>query len=128
MRAHGTRAKYTIEGCHCGACTAANREYMRRLTRVQLQERYGARQPRFVDPRETQQYLAKLSAAGVGRRQVAALTGIGQTAIMEIKAGRRARVRRETAEAILGICLDERAPGRWGRLEAGILQLPKGCG
>ena len=115
MRTHGTRAKYVFESCRCAACTAANREYMRRLTRVRLEERYGTREPRFVDPDETQEYLVKLSVAGVGLRRVATLTGVGKTAIGDVKAGRRKRIHRETADAILGVCLDERAAGRWPR-------------
>jgi len=49
VRPHGTRARYVTDRCRCEACRRANREYQRRLTRVQLEERWGARTPRFVD-------------------------------------------------------------------------------
>jgi len=103
MREHGTRAKYVIEKCHCGACSEANRLYMRELTCVQLEERYGARPPRFVDAAEAREHLAVLSAAGIGRRQVSRISGVGDTALQKIKAGRSKRIHRETADAILSV-------------------------
>ncbi len=112
MRAHGTRAKYVIEGCHCEVCTQANREYMRRLTRIQLEERYGARPPRFVDAEEVREHLATLSLSGIGRRQVARISGVSDTALSEIKAGRHRRVKLETANAIMAIATDDHVAGR----------------
>ena len=107
MRPHGTRSRYGVEGCRCPACTAAASRYQHRLKRIQLEEHYGARPSRFVDPVEAQDHLLKLQAAGIGSKQVSALCGISRSAVNEIRNGCRARIRRQTADAILGVCLDE---------------------
>jgi hypothetical protein len=103
MRPHGTHAKYVVEHCHCDECRAANRAYERKRTRENLERRYGARPPIFVDAADTREHLFALSAAGIGPLQVRQLSGVGHTAQWKIRSRRVLRVRPETERAICSV-------------------------
>jgi hypothetical protein len=113
MRPHGTRAKYTIERCHCADCRRANRDYQARREMRRLQESYGAKEPDLIDAGETRLHLLNLRRHGIGRRQVRRLTGLSTTTVMKIAKGQTSRVLASTADVILGITTDQRARGRW---------------
>jgi Bacterial regulatory proteins, lacI family len=110
-REHGTRACYVWgpdpgpgPGCRCDACTEANRADRQRTDRLRL---YGRWQP-FVPAGPVREHLEALSRAGVGRRRVAALSGVSTGTVSRILYGRPGRppvrgVRRETAAAILAV-------------------------
>jgi len=105
MRPHGTYAKYVVEKCRCDDCRAANRVYERRRCRERAERRWGVRPPLFVDATETREHLFRLSAAGIGPKQIEILAGVGRTAQWKIRSRRVRRVRPQTAEAILGVSL-----------------------
>jgi len=112
-RPHGSRARYVSgpdaggrpgRGCRCAACTAANRAEARRRARMIT---YGRWQP-YVDAGPAREHLRALSRAGLGRRRVAQLSGLSESALSRILHGRRGRpparrVRPRTAAAILAI-------------------------
>lgn len=114
MRSHGTRACYVHgpatgqgAGCRCEPCRAANRAYVDQVNRLTL---YGAWEP-FVDPAEVIAHLHRLSRMGVGRRTIAQASGVGETAITKLRAGRTRKVRPETAERLLSVTGMHRAGG-----------------
>jgi hypothetical protein len=92
---HGTRTRYVNhDRCRCAACRAANTAYQRSRT---------SGEQATVDASETRAHLRTLQAHGIGSRQAAQVGGIARTTIQEIRSGRRARIYRRTAEAILGV-------------------------
>lgn len=103
VRPHGTYAKYVVERCHCDECRAANRAYERKRTRENLERRYGARPPIFIDAADTREHLFALSAAGIGPLQVRQLSGVGHTAQWKIRSRRVLRVHPETERAICSV-------------------------
>ena len=116
----GNRACYVFgprgqgPGCRCAGCTEANRAYNAHRDR---QIAYGRWQP-FTDADPVRQHLKDLSAAGVGRRRVMALTGISSGALSKLMYGQRGkppspRVRAKTARAILAIQPDEEVPPKF---------------
>ena len=103
-RRHGTRAMYVAESCRCGPCTAANRVYASHRNRAQI---YGRWSP-YVDAGAVRAHLDGLAAAGIGLRRVTHLSGVSRSNLTRILHGSNgrpptARVRRETAEAILAV-------------------------
>ena len=114
MRQHGTRAKYVHERCRCIACRRANTAYQTANEKRHAYEAFGDVRPALVPADETREHLATLSRHGVGLRQVQKLTGIGRTALSQIRSGETRRVRFDTFDRITAVCCDERAAGRWG--------------
>ena len=113
-RAHGTRTRYKHgpdendqpgRGCHCKACTAANTAYIANRERQRI---YGRWQP-YVDAQPARDHLSALSAAGVGRRRAAALSGVPDSVLSRILYGGpgdrppAARIRSETEAKILAV-------------------------
>lgn len=113
MRPHGTRAKYSIEHCHCSDCRQANSRYESHRASARKLEEWGVKEPDMVPADETREHLLVLSRYGIGRRQVARLTGISPSTIQKIRHGQTKRVRFHTADVILGITVDQHARGRW---------------
>lgn len=97
-RPHGTRAKFVIEHCHCEPCWEANRAYAREQYRKRNDPDW---QPAYVDASEARAHLRWLSRIGVGKRAVHERSGVGVTAIENIRTGKRQRARPETIEKIL---------------------------
>lgn len=105
MSPHGTRARYVLDKCRCPRCRAANTEYAWRRTHDP--DWHGE----LIDPTEMVEHLNRLTAAGIGLRQVAAMTGLSRTTLGDLRSGRNRRVRRRTADAVLAISLaDHVAP------------------
>ncbi len=123
MRAHGTHVRYvfgptgsdTAKGCRCDDCRAAHATYQR--DRYRRMHRPDGAGPVYVDCSEARDHLLWLSANDVGRRAVAARTGLARSTLMEIRSGRRTKARRETIEAILAVGLHVARPG--SRVPAG---------
>lgn len=100
--AHGTVQRWR-HGCTCYPCWEAHREYMNAFNR------HG--RPYTCDAGEAREYLHALAAAGVGQRAVCRLTGLAYSTVRDVKAGRQRRIRKTTAEAILGVPLGSRVHG-----------------
>jgi transcriptional regulator with XRE-family HTH domain/Zn finger protein HypA/HybF involved in hydrogenase expression len=99
-RAHGTRAKYTIERCRCDDC--------REATRLYEIERRNDLTPRLVSAEPARQHLHELQARGMGFKRVAELAGISPSttgAILYGKPGRppTRRIKPSTLQAILAV-------------------------
>ena len=106
---HGTRASYTNNGCRCEACTAANREYARAYYRA---ARRGDNPGRLVPAAPVREHLLYLSANGVGKRRVAALSGVAASVVDMIRRGERRHVRWSTSESILGVTVGDGCLGQ----------------
>jgi transcriptional regulator with XRE-family HTH domain len=110
-RDHGTRARYVMgegpgkmPGCRCGPCTAANREYASHRGRQQV---YGRWQP-GVDAEPAREHLRALSAAGIGWKQAARLSGLSTGVVSKLLYGigerpPTRRIRPATEQRILAI-------------------------
>lgn len=111
---HGLRSTY-VKGCRCDDCRRANREYQAQLARRQAQARFNPEAAYLVDASEVRRHLAHLRAAGIGRRQIAAISGVSETVILRLigldKKRPSKRIRPETAKRILAINLDQCALG-----------------
>ncbi|MGA0895037.1 MAG: hypothetical protein ACO3S5_10460, partial [Ilumatobacteraceae bacterium] len=64
-----------------------------------------------IDATEVRQHLRWLSANGIGRRTVATVTGLSNSAVAELASGRRTMTTRSTANRILAVGLLHRANG-----------------
>lgn len=119
-RSHGTRACYVWgprgqgPGCRCADCTEANRVANARRDRLIA---YGQWQP-FTDADPVRKHLQELSAVGIGRRRVMALTGLSSGCLTKLLYGQRgnppaSKVRTKTAETILAIQPDTPIPPKF---------------
>ena len=105
---HGERTAYVLDKCRCRECRDAANAYYHATVR---RDAYG--QGPFVDPEPVRAHLASLSAAGLGWKQVARLTGVSNATIGKLVLGVRrpdgthrppsSKVRKETAEKILSV-------------------------
>jgi hypothetical protein len=114
MREHGTRAKYVAEKCHCADCRRANTAYQTAREKRIAYERFGAIAPALVPAGQAKRHLRSLRRHGVGLRQICRLTGLSRSSLQKLRDGRRRRVTFRTHDLVTGICMDERAAGRWG--------------
>jgi len=105
----GTRTNYVI-GCRCEPCTVANRVYARNRERHVRRVAHGIEEPvvRFVDATETRDHLLWLRSFGVGLRTVVKLTGLGRTALGQIRSGETKQVHLDTETKILALWRDTR--------------------
>ena len=97
-RPHGHRLRY-MAGCRCTECRAANTAY----ERERIAERKAGRGNGIVCAAAARAHLAKLSSTGVGRRTVQAVTGVADTLLQDLIAGRKTRIRAATERRILGV-------------------------
>lgn len=103
---HGQRVTYSSDGCRCLPCAYAQLEYETNRKRNAL---FG--RGRLVDADPVRAHLGHLTAAGVGTRRVATLTGLSRTTVLHITIGLRGRspakrVERRVADAILALTID----------------------
>lgn len=108
-RPHGTRAKYVVDKCRCEPCTVANREAARHRSREKAYGRWEA----YIDAEPARAHVRRLGAQGMGWKRVARAAGLSPSTVWKLVYGDRTRfdgpskrVRRHTAEAILGVRLD----------------------
>lgn len=97
---------YTKHACRCPTCVAVYRAYQ---ADWQRERRAGGR--RTVPPDEARRHLRRLRGAGLTYTAIAAECGLTDTALSDIDRGRYQRVRREVAEAILGVTCDAMPEG-----------------
>lgn len=107
-RPHGTRVRYvwgptgsdSANGCRCFDCCDATYRYER--DRRRARERGEAP---FIDATETRDHILWLRDNGIGRRSIAARTGLSTSNIARIAKGTVTRIRPTTADKILAIHL-----------------------
>lgn len=102
-RAHGTRARYTIDACRCDDC--------REATRLYEIERRNDLAPRLVSAEPARRHLRELQARGMGFKRVAELAGISPSTTAAILYGKlqrppTKRIKPSTLEAILAVDYD----------------------
>lgn len=100
---HGTRTAYKKDGCRCRPCMDANAQASRTRDRDLT---YGRWNP-YVDADVVRAHLELLRTAGLGRLQIAQLTGISARhlgyIINGVQGRRQEHVREHTASRILAI-------------------------
>lgn len=95
---HGTRLRY-LGGCKCMLCRAANSRY----ESSRLVARKNGEWNGIVSANRARRHLLRLSAAGVGRRRIASVTGVAASILSEVKKGIRRRIRARTERRILAV-------------------------
>lgn len=104
--AHGVRAKYAY-GCRCQPCRTANTAYEKeRNYKRQTGDWNG-----LVNATKARNHLRQLSSDGVGRRSVSDCSGISDSVLTEIRAGRKRKIRARTERRILAITTGHALPG-----------------
>jgi hypothetical protein len=100
-RAHGTRACYVAgpatgePSCRCQPCRDANKDYQR-----QLKARTG---PAFVPAAAARAHIDELRRSGLGLRAISNHSGVSRSRLAAIAAGKVAKVRHETQDAVLAV-------------------------
>lgn len=106
---HGTRASY-VKGCKCAPCRAANARYAK-LAKYRADKGITV----LVDAAPVKAHLEQLRAAGIGKRTIAARSGVALTVISRligIDTSRPARrVHPDTARKLLAVTVDDHADG-----------------
>lgn len=102
----GTITSYTKGKCRCPACASAWRDYQR----TYMRERYHGRL-RLVPIGEAGKHVRALIAAGMKQSVICASSGVDRMVVRRILCGTRQRIRRQTAEALLGVTFDAVADG-----------------
>lgn len=97
-RPHGTRLRY-MSGCRCDLCRKANSNYENERQKARRAGDWNG----VVSAKKAQAHLVALSAAGVGRRSVAAATDISEGILLDIRTGRKGRIRGRTERKILAV-------------------------
>lgn len=99
---HGQHAAYVLDKCRCEPCRISNREYER--------DRHRRLEPAFVLATEAREHINWLATQGVGRKQVAKVSGVAHGALCKLMFGdsRRGsppskRIRWRTHEAIMAV-------------------------
>ena len=102
-RPHG-RARYVVDHCRCAVCQAANSAYENRRNRLKA---YGQWTP-YVNAAPARAHVQQLSAAGLGWRRVAEISGVPPGVISKLLYGSKTRgpskrIRPETEVALLAV-------------------------
>lgn len=105
-RDHGDRLRY-MAGCRCTDCRQANTQYERSRADARKAGDWNG----IVPADKARAHMAALSAQGVGRRSVGDVSGVGDTILSEIIAGRKTRIRARTERAILAVTPQAAADG-----------------
>lgn len=118
-RPHGTRARYVFgpgpgqdraAGCRCDDCCDANRAYARmqrkRKSLEVLGRTSGPFASPFVDASEVRDRILAFADLGVGYKRLGELAGVSKSSLLEVRAGRRDRIRRDVADRVLAVPLE----------------------
>lgn len=97
-REHGERLRY-MAGCRCSECRRANTDYERARAIARAAGDWNG----IVSAQRAKEHMAQLSAHNVGRRAVADATGVAETTLSEINAGRKTHIRARTERLILAV-------------------------
>lgn len=105
-RPHGNRLKY-IAGCRCFACRRANSAYETERAIARKNGDWNG----YVAADRARQHIASLSAAGVGRKQVADAASVAASIVVKVITGERTKIRARTERAILAVTVLAMADG-----------------
>lgn len=94
-------------GCRCDRCVAGHREYHR----VWARERRAGRK-RLVFADEAREHLAVLMASGHSAAGLQTLTGMSDSAILQILCGKRSKIRPAHEDRILGVAISDVPDGK----------------
>lgn len=94
----GDRLRY-IAGCRCSECRRANTAYEKARAAARKAGDWNG----IVDAARARAHLAALSMQGVGRRTVCDVSGVADSVLTEIIAGRKTRIRARTERAIVAV-------------------------
>ena len=97
-RPHGVRLRY-MAGCRCAECRKANSAY----ECARQKARRGGDWNGLVPADKARAHILKLSKSHVGRRAIAEATDVAMTVIVEIRSGKKKRIRARTERLILGV-------------------------
>lgn len=107
-RPHGSYVKYVVERCKCDACREANRVYERKRRRAM--SRPDELWLPYVPAGRARRHVQALSAAGMGHKTVAKVSGVPHGAIAKLiygdakrKMGPSKRIRPETERRLLAV-------------------------
>ncbi|HEV7913022.1 MAG TPA: DUF5131 family protein [Albitalea sp.] len=103
-RDHGDRLRY-IAGCRCDKCRSANTAYERTRAKARKAGDWNG----IVSAARAREHMAELSRRGVGRHQVADASGIADSILFSIVAGKRPQIRARTARSILSVTVEAAA-------------------
>lgn len=117
---HGTRLGYSVDGCRCIPCTAANTAEMAELRATKTRARWlgGPATPsELVDAGPAREHLQALMAAGMGIKTIITKGRLSGGTVSGILYGRtspdprevrppRARIRRDVERRVLAVTLD----------------------
>ncbi len=103
-RSHGERLRY-MAGCRCDLCRRANTDYEKSRSAARKAGDWNG----IVPADRARKHLAALSAAGVGRRQVADAAGVAESIIYGIAIGKRTSLRARSERGILAVTLEAAA-------------------
>lgn len=116
---------YVHHQCRCGGCSAARSARDGRRKKLKA---YGRYDNGLVDAEPVREHILELAEFGVGYKRIAAVSGVGVTAVRNLVWGRQdpgprkgelqKRVKRETAEAILAVRLDVENLADGGKMPA----------
>ena len=102
-REHGTRNRYTVDGCRCAPCCKARSDYGRRLHYRQVNGTVEA--DRVWDYGHVRLHLFELREAGIGLRTVAERSGVSRSELARIARWERRWISQDIAAAILAVSL-----------------------
>lgn len=112
---HGSRKAYA-KGCRCDPCTDANASY-------EHSRENGTETTDLVDAAKARGVVRILRGRGASQKALARAAGLNVKTIAELEDGTLARIRPETAQAVLGLTLGvakaAELPGRWTTVDAG---------
>lgn len=97
-RPHGDRLRY-MAGCRCDQCRRANTAYESMRQKARRAGDWNG----IVSADRARAHLRKLSRLGIGRRTVEEATDLPNSILLEIKKGRKLRIRARTERLILGV-------------------------
>lgn len=110
---HGKRATY-VKGCRCDECRQANTAYQSKLAKRQAHLKFNPEAAYLIDSKPVRDHIAMLRLSGMGRRQIAKLSGCSETVIMRLiglnKDRPSNRIRPATAQKILAVQPGNLAP------------------
>lgn len=97
-RNHGDRLRY-LAGCKCQDCRGANSRYESMRNRARRNGDWNG----IIKAFKARRHILSLSRRGIGRKAVAAASGVASSAILEIRTRRKLHIRARTERKILDV-------------------------
>lgn len=106
MKGHGTHACY-VRGCRCADCKAGHARYVSQWEQRRKNPDIWGPSTDLIDAAEVREHLQALTSAGVGKRTIAARSGVSFSVVCRLLGADRSRpamrVRPETARKLLAV-------------------------